>query len=72
VVDQNFIHHLIPELAQKKTEKELNKLLVEKRDGTLKMQIIKANGVQPITQWNVNLLHNNMNLPSGIILTTKI
>jgi two-component system CheB/CheR fusion protein len=71
VADQHFIHRLIPEPVQKKTEKELNKLLAEKRDCTFKMQIIKADGTQPIVEWNVNILRNKLNVPSGMILTTK-
>jgi two-component system CheB/CheR fusion protein len=71
VADHHFIHRLIPEPVQKKTEKELNKLLAEKRDCRFKMQIIKADGTQPIVEWNVNILRNKLNVPSGMILTTK-
>lgn len=71
VADHHFIHRLIPESVQKKTEKELNKLLAEKRDCRFKMQIIKADGTQPIVEWNVNILRNKLNVPSGMILTTK-
>jgi len=71
VAAQSFVHRLIPEQTQKKTEQELNKLLNENRDSTFNMQIITADGTQPIVEWNVNIVRNNQKAPAGMILTTK-
>jgi two-component system CheB/CheR fusion protein len=70
-VNQNYIQTFIPEMARKKTEKELNKLLNETTDSNLKMQVIMAGGNMQVVEWSVNILHNNLKMPSGVILIAK-
>lgn len=71
IANQNFIRIFIPEPAQKKTEKEMYKLLEAAQDVKLKTQIILAENKNPTIEWSVNILHNQMKVPTGIILTTK-
>jgi PAS domain S-box-containing protein len=70
-VNHNYIQALIPEMVRKKTEKELNKLLNETPDSNLKMQVITAGGNMPVVDWSVHILHNNIKMPSGVILIAK-
>ena len=70
-LNQNFIQMFIPEPMQKKTEKEMNKLLKEAIDVKFKMQIIAADGLMPKVEWSVNILLNNMKMPVGIIMIKK-
>ena len=70
-LNQNFIQMFIPEPMQKKTEKEMNKLLKEAIDVKFKMQIIAADGLMPKVEWSVNILLNNMKMPAGMIMIKK-
>ncbi|MDP4208185.1 MAG: CheR family methyltransferase [Bacteroidota bacterium] len=71
VVNQNYIKLFIPEPVQKKTEKEMDKLLNEATDGKLKMQVLTAEGNAPVIEWSVHLLQNNLKIPTGMIIITK-
>jgi two-component system, chemotaxis family, CheB/CheR fusion protein len=71
MIDKNFIQDIIPEQAQKKIERELNKLLKELHGGKLEMPVITAGENKPIVEWSVNIIYNQQKEPTGIILTTK-
>lgn len=72
LVNQNFIRIFIPEPAQKKTEKDMYKLLDTVQDSKFKIQVIAAEKNKPTIEWSVNILHNQMKVPTGMILTTKL
>ena len=71
VLNKNFIELFVPESVQKKTEKELNKLLRKGLSTNYKMQLPTSDGLIPEVEWSVNILHNNQSKPSGMILITK-
>jgi two-component system CheB/CheR fusion protein len=70
-INQNYFKLFIPEPLRKKTEKNMNRLLKEARDGKFKMQVIEAGGNLSIIEWHVNVLFNNLKMPAGMIIITK-
>ena len=68
-VNQNYIQMFVPEQARKKTEKDLNKLLNGLPGGKFKMQVIATGGNMPEVEWSANVLQNNLNMATGIVLT---
>ncbi|MBP1667477.1 MAG: chemotaxis protein CheB [Bacteroidetes bacterium] len=70
-VNQNYIQLFVPEQARKKTEKDLNNLLNGLPGGIFKMQVIATGGNMPEVEWSANVLQNNLNMATGIILTLK-
>jgi two-component system CheB/CheR fusion protein len=71
-VNQNYIHLFVSEPLRKKAEKGLTKLLEQKKNDKIKMQVISADGNEKDAEWSVNILFNNLQIPSGMIITTKI
>jgi len=67
-LNQSFIQLFVPEPMHKKTEKELNKHLKEVRDGKLPMKVLTAGGNISDVEWSVNVFHDQMNVPVGMIL----
>jgi two-component system CheB/CheR fusion protein len=72
VVNQNYIELFIPEPMRKKTQKELAKLLELAKNDKINMQVISDNQNEKKSEWSVNVLFNNLQKPSGMILTRKI
>ena len=72
VVNQNYLELFIPETLRKKTQKELAKLLEHAKNDKIKMQVISAGDKDMETEWSVNVLFSNLQIPSGMIITTKI
>ena len=70
-INQNFFKLLIPESMQKKTEKNLHKLLKDSRDSNFKMQVIQAGGNTPFVECHLIVLLNNLKIPAGMIIITK-
>ena len=71
VIKQHFIQLFVPEAAQKKTEKELNKLIKDGVSSKYNMPIRTAGGTVSTVEWSVNVLFNKQEMPSGIIIITK-
>lgn len=71
VLNQNYIQMFVSEKAQKKTQKDLNKLLNVGQDGKFKMQVIAAGGKMIIVEWTINVLLNNLKKPAGIMMIAK-
>jgi two-component system CheB/CheR fusion protein len=71
VINQNYFLMFIPETDQKKTEKELNKLLGELQDNTIKSQVKAAAGFMPVVEWSVHVMQNMHKMPAGVIMITK-
>ncbi|MBN2348152.1 MAG: PAS domain-containing protein [Bacteroidales bacterium] len=70
-VDQNFIQMFIPVQVQKKTEKDLNKMLHEIPDNKIKIKVIAAGGNVLVVEWFVNIVLNSLKIPEEIIMITK-
>jgi two-component system CheB/CheR fusion protein len=66
--NQNFIHLFIPEQNQKKTEKELNKLMKENLDFKIKLEMLKFNQNTFELEWSVNLLKNHPETGTELIM----
>jgi two-component system CheB/CheR fusion protein len=71
VLKQNYLQLFIPELNQKKIEKELNKLLMVGEEATYTMQVITSKANLQNVEWTVNVLLNSHKTPTGIILIAK-
>jgi two-component system, chemotaxis family, CheB/CheR fusion protein len=71
VLNQNYFQLFVPEMMQKKTENEMNKLLQKGLEANYKMQVVAAGGNTPFIDWSVNVLFNNLNEPAGMILIAK-
>ena len=61
----------VPEQEQKKSEKEMKKMLEHKLDGKFKMQAKTAEGKIQEVEWSAHILLNNQKMPVGMILITK-
>lgn len=72
VINQNFIQLFIPEGMHKKTKVELNKLFREFSESKYSMKMIMAEGEIKEVTWAVNVLHNDLKIASGMIISTKI
>ncbi|MFA6400397.1 MAG: CheR family methyltransferase [Salinivirgaceae bacterium] len=71
VVNKNFIQLFIKETKQKKTEKEMLKILNESKPCILKTELLAANDNTPIAEWTVNVLLDNLKMPAGMIMIKK-
>jgi two-component system CheB/CheR fusion protein len=71
VLNQNYFHLFIPEPIQKKSEKELNKILTDGKETTCKMQVIAADDKMSDVEWSVNILFNSQNAPTGMVLIAE-
>ena len=70
-LNRNYIQMFVPEPLRKKTEKDLDKLLARLQDGKFKMQVIAAGEYTKLDEWSANVLQDNFNMATGIILTLK-
>lgn len=70
-INQNYIQLFVPEHQQKKTEKEINKLLTEKVDAKYKMELIAADEKICEVEWSVNILLNSLQTATEMILIAK-
>jgi len=70
-LNHNFIQMFVPEKDQKKTEKDLTKLLMSRQDEKFDMQVIAAGSQMSAVEWSVNVLLNNLREPTGMIIITK-
>jgi two-component system CheB/CheR fusion protein len=72
LIHQNYYMAVIPEPDQKKTERELSKLLKAGQDAKIEMQVIDAAGFMPVMEWAVHVVRNIQNQPSEVIMIAKI
>jgi two-component system CheB/CheR fusion protein len=70
VTNQNFMELFVPEPFRKKTEHQMIKLLKQKDNNKFNMKVIANEATETDVEWSVRVLHNNLHMPSGIILTT--
>ena len=71
VVGRSYLQLFVPELLQKKTEKDILKILKEKVNAKYKMETTAAKGNTCIIEWSVNILYNNLQVANEIILIAK-
>ncbi len=70
VTNQKFTELFVPEPFRKKTEHEMMKLLKQKDNNKIKMKVIDSETPETDVEWSVHVIHNDLQMPSGIILTT--
>jgi two-component system, chemotaxis family, CheB/CheR fusion protein len=71
VFNQNFVQMFISETLQKKTEKDMKKLLNQGPDGKFKIKVIAINGKMRVVEWSVSILFNNLKIPAGMIMVAE-
>ena len=71
ILNKKFIQLFIPEPLQKKSEKNMEKLLVKALHDTIKMEINVAGDKLQIVECAVNLTFDNQKKPSGMIMIIK-
>ena len=71
VVNKNYLELFVPEPERDKTKQQMDKLLKKPDKTKIKMKAIGANGVEMEINWTANVLHNKLNLPMVVIITTK-
>jgi two-component system CheB/CheR fusion protein len=71
VLNQDYIKMFIPQMMQKKTEKEMKMLLMKMNDGNIKMQVIAAGGKVMDVEWSVSVLLNHLKMAAGLLLLQK-
>jgi len=71
-LNTSFIKLLIHGPVQKKTEKELIKILDGSKDCKYPMVVLGAGEVKQTVNWSVKIILNPMKMPAGMILTTKL
>jgi len=71
VINQNFIQKFIPAELQKKTQKNLEKLLTGMSDAKIKMQILTFGKNMIAMECSVHIMLNSLNMPEGMIIITK-
>ena len=72
VIHQNYCLVFIPEPDQKKTEREMDKLLKERQDNKIKLQVKAAGGLMPVIEWSVHIVRDIHKMPAGVIMIAKI
>jgi two-component system CheB/CheR fusion protein len=71
IINKNYIQMLVPVSLRKKTENEMKKILKDRQDTRLKMQVITAGGKSDEADWSVLVLLDNYEVQSGMILSLK-
>jgi hypothetical protein len=61
----------VPEPAQKKSEKDLKKLMNELHGGKLKMQVATNGDRISVVECSATVLQNSLKIATGIILSLK-
>jgi two-component system CheB/CheR fusion protein len=70
-INMNFIQMFIPETVQKKTERNLKKLLKEGINDKIKLDVKVAGGNMQADEWSVNIPLKDINMTEGMILSLK-
>ncbi len=68
VINQSFIQLFIPEKLMKKTDLEMRKLMNESINVKFKATVIADNRNVSVVDWSINLLLNNCQMPTAMIL----
>ena len=71
VLDKDFVKMFVPENDQIKARKDMNALIKKVVDGNIKMKVTNAESELSVVEWSVNILFNNVKLPTGILLSQK-
>lgn len=72
VIHQDYCLMFINDSEQKKTERELEKLLKMRQENKIKLKVKAAGGDIPEMEWSVSVLNSIHNKPDGIIMIAKI
>jgi two-component system CheB/CheR fusion protein len=71
VIGQDYIELFVPKTLRNNTEKQMSQALKKTDKNKIKIMTIAANAVELEIEWTANVLFNNLNLPSGLIIKTK-
>ncbi|HCE57827.1 MAG TPA: chemotaxis protein CheB [Prolixibacteraceae bacterium] len=71
IVNHNFIDLFIPETKQEKTKDELAEIMEQAKNDTISVPVIAAKNQEKVIDFKVNVLLNNLQIPSGMIITKK-
>jgi len=71
ILDRNFIQIFVPEREQKKTEKELKKLLTEATESKFRLKVIAAGDQILDIEWTGNVIFSDQKIPVGLIMISK-
>jgi len=71
VLNRNYLELFIPEPVRKKTAQQINMLLKKPGVNKLNFQVIAADAKKMEVEWFVNVLFNQLHIPSEIIILTK-
>ncbi len=72
IINQNYLQLLVPEQLQKKTEKDITKLLKEKTEARYTMEVLADEGRKCNVEWSVNVLLTSLKTANDMILIAKI
>jgi two-component system CheB/CheR fusion protein len=68
---KNFVQLFIAEPMQKKTERDLKKLMNDSEDTTINLNLPAEGSHASVVKWSVFALRNTLKTPTGMILSTK-
>ncbi len=71
LIHQNFIQKFVPAEMQKKTQKNLERLLNAMVDAKIKMQVVTFGKNMPVIEWSVHIILNSLKTPAGLVIITK-
>jgi len=71
IIAQNFIQLFVPNMDQRKTENDLNKLMKEGQVANYTMQVLVSGGNQELVDWIANVHLNSMKIPTEMIIIAK-
>ncbi len=71
VLNLSFIQLFISDAMQNKVENNLKNVMKTDKDGKLKIQTIADGKNLRISDWSVTIEHNDMKMPTGLVLITS-
>jgi len=69
--DKDFIQTCVPEPVRQKTKKSMRQLLGSTPHSKIKVQVTAAEKANPVIECYVNILYDQMKVPTGLILNFK-
>lgn len=70
-INQNYINLLVPAPMRRQTEQQMNQLMNQEGIAKIKTHAIVAGGAKREIEWTFDVIFNNLNSPTKIIIITK-
>ena len=70
-INQSFIDLLVPASMKRQTEQQMNQLMNQEGIAKIKTHAIVAGGAKREIEWTFDVIFNNLNSPTKIIIITK-